>query len=153
MSRPSRKSGVWDNVRLHYEAGKSLREIEKETGIEYSQIGKKAKSDGWIKGQPSFTQRGIVPLPYILYIITAKEFDGIYKIGITNDIEFRLTSMQTGCPFKLFASRVYVCDNPKGIEYSLHAFFKKKRLEGEWFRLTDVDIAYIDEALSDGETD
>jgi len=29
----------------------------------------------------------------------------------------------------------------------LHAFFHKKRLKGEWFGLSDLDIKYIDEAM------
>jgi hypothetical protein len=141
---------TWAKAKALRESGKSFREIEKLLNIPFVTISDRSKRESWVNGNPESTKRGIVPLPYILYIITAKEFDGIYKIGITNDIEFRLTCMQTGCPFKLFASRVYVCENPKGIEFSLHSFFKKKRLEGEWFKLTDVDIAYIDEALSDG---
>lgn len=41
-------------------------------------------------------------------------------------------------------------DNPLGIEQSLHAFFGKKRLEGEWFKLSYVDLNYIEEALGNG---
>jgi hypothetical protein len=140
----------WAKAKLLYENGNSLRKIAAETEINHQTINDRAKSLNWEKGISEYTKKGITPAPFVLYIITAKEFDGIYKIGITNDIEFRLSSFQTGCPFKLFACRVFVCENPRGIEFSLHAFFKKKRLEGEWFRLTDVDIAYIDEALSDG---
>jgi hypothetical protein len=140
----------WEKAKDLFNNGISLRKIQVETGINHQTINDRAKLLNWNKGVSEFSKRGIIPIPSILYLITAKELDGIYKIGITNDIEFRLSSFQTGCPYKLFASRVYVCDNPKGVEFSLHAFFKKKRLEGEWFELTDVDIAYIDEALSDG---
>jgi hypothetical protein len=88
--------------------------------------------------------------PRFIYIFTANEFDGAYKIGLTNDIERRLADMQTGCPFLLIPIKVYKVDNPTAIEIMLHSFFKKKRIRGEWFRLTDIDISYIDEALSDG---
>jgi hypothetical protein len=138
----------WIKAKALYEAGKSLRQIAAETFIDHSAIGKRAKREGWVTVKRS-TSRGIVPLPNILYLITSEEFQksGIYKIGITNDIDFRLKCMQTGCPFKLFAYKAYKNENPLGIEQSLHAFFGKKRLEGEWFTLSYVDLNYIEEAL------
>lgn len=134
-----------------YANGESLRKIALETGVDNSGLSKLAKRECWSTVRKS-TPRGIVPLPNIVYLVTSEEFqaDGIYKIGITNDIEFRLKSMQTGCPFKLFAYKAYEHDNPLGIEQSLHAFFGKKRLEGEWFKLSYVDLNYIEEALGNG---
>jgi len=143
----------WDIVKAFYERGLSLAEIvaRPEVNIKSrSQISRKAASEGWKKGLPRYMSRGIVHEPSILYLITADEFKGIYKIGITNDIHFRLRSMQTGCPFKLYALKTYQCENARGVEFSLHAFFKKKRIDGEWFRLNDIDVAYINEALSNG---
>jgi len=37
----------WDKAKALYELGKSLREISEETGIDNSNISKKAKKDGW----------------------------------------------------------------------------------------------------------
>lgn len=37
----------WDKAKILYELGKSLREIERDTGISNGQIAKKAKKDGW----------------------------------------------------------------------------------------------------------
>lgn len=87
--------------------------------------------------------------PNSLYIITANEFNGIYKIGVTCDISRRIADMQTGCPFALYAYRHYRVKSPPAIEAMLHAFFDKYRVNGEWFRLTELDIAYIDGALSE----
>jgi len=138
----------WVKAKAMYETGKSLRQIAAEIGVDNSNLSKLAKRECWPTVKRS-TNRGIVPLPNILYLITSEEFqaDGIYKIGITNDIEFRLKCMQTGCPFKLFAYKAYLHDNPLGIEQSLHAFFGKKRLQSEWFKLSYVDLNYIEEAL------
>jgi len=89
----------------------------------------------------------ITPIPSTVYIITANEYDGIFKIGITNDTARRLRDMQTGCPFVLFALRSYSVTNPVAVEAMLHAFFYKKRMCGEWFRLDSVDLKYIDDAM------
>lgn len=43
----------WANARALYEADKSLRDIEKATGIDNSNIAKKAKAENW--------QRGVLP--------------------------------------------------------------------------------------------
>lgn len=139
-----------DDALALFAAGKSPRECEKLTGIPATTINRKAKERGIIKGTEQSKGRQDIGRQTTLYLITTDEFDGIYKIGITNDINFRLKTMQTGCPFKMYAYRAYTVENPPALEQSLHLFFTKKRLEGEWFRLTDVDIAYIDEALSDG---
>jgi hypothetical protein len=108
----------WIKAKAMYETGKSLRQIADACFIDNSNISKRAKKEGWQPGIKEATSRGIVPLPNILYLITSEEFraNGIYKIGITNDIEFRIKSMQTGCPFKLFAYKAYLHENPLGIE-------------------------------------
>ena len=90
----------------------------------------------------------ITPRPTIVYIITANEYASIYKIGLTNDVIRRLREMQTGCPYVLFALRAYSVNNPVAVEAMLHAFFHKKRLQGEWFSLDAVDLRYIDNAMS-----
>lgn len=82
-----------------------------------------------------------------LYLITANEFDGLVKIGITNCLNDRIKQLQNGCPFKLFLLRKYEVENANAIEAMLHSFFFRKRLEGEWFRLDSLDISYIDSAL------
>lgn len=43
----------WATARALYEADKSLRDIEKATGLDYSNLAKKAKSENW--------QRGVLP--------------------------------------------------------------------------------------------
>ena len=43
----------WERAKALYGLGNSYREIEKETGISYKAVERKAKSDGWIKGDLS----------------------------------------------------------------------------------------------------
>jgi hypothetical protein len=146
---------AWAKAKGFYEDGKSLRQITALTGIDGSNISKQAKQRGWQKdvfksvlSEEEQNKIKWIKASNILYIITAKEFDGIYKIGITNDINSRLSSMQTGCPYNLFAFKAYETKAPATIEKMLHIFFNKKHVRGEWFRLDEKDLQYIDDALS-----
>lgn len=82
-----------------------------------------------------------------VYLITAEEFDGIYKVGMTADPDARLSGMQTACPFKLFLFRCLPVENPLNVEVSIHKRFAGSRLCGEWFRLSATDLLLIEEMV------
>jgi len=77
-----------------------------------------------------------------VYLICA-EFEGrrLYKIGYTRrDVSKRIKELKTGN-----GSEMYVIDsfNSKWgtkIEAQLHRTFKSKKINGEWFDLTDEDV-------------
>ncbi len=79
--------------------------------------------------------------PRYLYLIRQLRTK-YYKIGITNDLEKRLSTLQTGCPHQL---RVvfyveadmddYLGKEIKYIESFLHKNFEQYRHRGEWFKL------------------
>ncbi len=145
----------WERAREYFEAGLSLSKISEKTGIDKGAVSRKANSDGWIKGAKISNVRdssSSIKPPSIIYLITSDQYreKGIYKIGITNDIEFRLRTMQTGCPYRLYAFRTFAHDRPASVEAALHAFFNNKRVNGEWFVLSEQDIGYIDSANFEG---
>lgn len=66
---------------------------------------------------------------------------GLVKIGYTSQerIADRLQQLKVGSP-----TRLEVLGAQHGspqVEHALHAFYDAKRSHGEWFRLTDEDIA------------
>jgi len=74
-----------------------------------------------------------------LYLIYNKEIKRI-KIGITNDINSRLSSLKcsSGCELEL----IYCSEKLKNSEYvekKLHDFYKDSRHIGEWFNCVDVN--------------
>jgi hypothetical protein len=73
-----------------------------------------------------------------VYVIRAGRTDW-YKIGKTNDPEGRLQSLQTGSPHKLKLLHAFRADNATAAEEELHRLLHGKRLEGEWFNLTDSE--------------
>lgn len=76
-----------------------------------------------------------------VYLIRAE--NGLIKIGKTIDVEQRFRSLNMSSPVDL--ELVHVFDTLFGdeLEESLHAAYDDKRVKGEWFNLTDSDIAKI----------
>jgi len=78
-----------------------------------------------------------------IYIVN-QENTQLYKIGFTQDdnIKQRLSSLQVGNPQILtFVGCFYTFH--QHVEYDLHEYFKDLRVGGEWFKLSDGDIANI----------
>ena len=65
------------------------------------------------------------------------------KIGVTSDIENRISALQTGNPYQLFCKAFIPCSN-KDHAYRLESFFhrqfRKNRMIGEWFKLYHFDM-------------
>lgn len=57
------------------------------------------------------------------------------KIGYSNDPEYRVKSLQTGCPTKLHIQAIM--DGNSQTELGLHELFAHLRVRGEWFRYTE----------------
>lgn len=81
-----------------------------------------------------------------------------YKIGITKDLNRRLSELQTGCPEELRVVKIYTHYQRKIIqryETLLHRHYTKQgkriRNNGEWYRLTEEDIRELCEPQSTQE--
>ena len=70
-------------------------------------------------------------LRQLLYLI---ESGGLYKIGISQDINKRLKGLQTGSPHPVRCIAYYTTkESARSVEGKLHKLFHKYRLSGEWF--------------------
>lgn len=87
--------------------------------------------------------------PRYLYVIRCVNTN-YYKIGITNDLNKRLQTLQTGCPYELililfsepeledmYASEIVY------LERFLHRNYKELRVRGEWYELCYDHISDI----------
>lgn len=87
-----------------------------------------------------------------LYLLNAYGTNN-YKIGVTSrDITNRINELQTGCPDEIILIKEYESINYKKIEKWLHRRYFIKRMEGEWFELTDDDVFNFKNTCKEIET-
>lgn len=75
-----------------------------------------------------------------VYVVSACEF---LKVGVSNNVEARVASLQTASPFQLCVLRVY--RGGYRLESLIHELLKDNCVRGEWFR---VDVECIDMIVS-----
>jgi hypothetical protein len=78
--------------------------------------------------------------------------DSLFKIGYATDFASRLGSLQIGNPHELVLVNFLKCDSVRmaeNTETRLHKRFGGKNARGEWYRLTDSDLSYIEQLRSD----
>lgn len=93
-----------------------------------------------LKSRYSFKQRKKSDL---LYILKHKNINDYYKIGITYDIEARIKQLSTASPFGIEVIKLIHNDKVSKIEKELHNTYSNKRLNGEWFKLTNDELNKI----------
>jgi hypothetical protein len=77
--------------------------------------------------------------------------NNLYKIGLTKQLKERLNhlSAQAGIDFELHSYK-YLDPEPYGTsldkdqERFLHDVFKEKRVKGEWFKINEKDLNFLD---------
>jgi hypothetical protein len=62
-----------------------------------------------------------------------------FKIGVTNNLQKRLQTLQTGCPWRLEVFGVTYDPGAYQMESYLHRYFDRYRIrpDGEWFMPPD----------------
>ncbi len=68
---------------------------------------------------------------------------GLYKIGAAKNPERRLKLLQCGSASELQLRSTLRAWDMLAAESALHDTFRGRRVRGEWFRLTEADIAFI----------
>ena len=77
-----------------------------------------------------------------VYIL--KTGKNLFKIGRTQDLSRRLASYHTHLPVLFRVIRQYPATNMAEMEESLHIVFQHKRVQGEWFELSNDDLIICD---------
>ena len=84
---------------------------------------------------------------YNVYLICA-EFESrrLYKIGYTRrPIEKRIKEIKTGNGHEIYLISSFKSKWGTKIEAQLHRTYKSKKVNGEWFDLTDDDVKVFNE--------
>ena len=82
-----------------------------------------------------------------IYVIS-EEASPYLKIGVTTDIERRLSGLQTGNPRKLFVADLveFECErHAYFVESAVHSRLAGRKKQGEWF---DVPVEQVTEAIN-----
>jgi hypothetical protein len=66
-----------------------------------------------------------------------------YKIGISRNPRKRLHQITAGRPGAIRLIAIIETPDAAALEIELHSRFKSKNISGEWFRLSDEDVQYI----------
>lgn len=83
---------------------------------------------------------------YIFARVKNNSLTGPVKIGISNQVESRLRSVQTACPFQIEIAFRFSCpirEIARGIELSFHKTQTGRHLYGEWFDYHPVDAIHL----------
>jgi hypothetical protein len=84
------------------------------------------------------------------YIYLLQDDTGLYKIGMTSDLKARFRHLKHDRPFQLV--HTILSYSVWWSEHWLHSKFQSSRVNGEWFRLSSNDVAWI-KAISKLEVD
>jgi len=82
-----------------------------------------------------------VKRPGYVYLIQSPT--NAYKIGRTINPADRIHTFSVKLPFEVEYLAVIPTDDMHQLETNLHARFADQRIDGEWFDLSDEDVAYI----------
>ena len=94
-----------------------------------------------LKGELKKQAPSRTPKPGYVYVLQSPT--GAYKIGHSKNPHSRLKTFQVKLPFEVeYVCLVYSGDM-QGLELELHERFDERRINGEWFALSEDDIAYI----------
>ena len=79
---------------------------------------------------------------YLLHS-TDSRLGTIYKIGMAINPSNRLRTFDVKLPFMPTYDHLIYTDERRALEKSLHERFKAKLVNGEWYRLSGDDVAFI----------
>jgi hypothetical protein len=75
-------------------------------------------------------------LEYVYFL----EFDGLIKIGRTNEIKRRHKQLDSVLPYETTLIHSIQTNRPKMVEKRLHNMYRERRGKGEWFSLTPTEL-------------
>jgi len=81
-----------------------------------------------------------------IYIIHCKGFP-YYKIGHTVMPNGRISELQTGVPFELIMEYAFKVKDMFEAEHAIHKQYQDKCIRGEWFLLTDMELAGVKDKI------
>ena len=79
----------------------------------------------------------------LVYFIKDTEVSGLVKIGFTTNWKSRSFAFDTKLPFKWELVHIVYCTDHRFAEKLFHLMFEHKRMNGEWFDLSEDDLRFV----------
>lgn len=95
--------------------------------------------------QRYYKDRDIEAPATIAAYVYAYEAGPFCKIGVAKDVERRMANWRTGCPYEPVLITKRWCEDAFAEETSLKQHLEHKLVRGEWFRLSESEIAFVRE--------
>lgn len=93
------------------------------------------------QSKPQTTRQFSVTRAGFVYLL--RSASGFWKIGKTKNPQNRIETFSVKLPFEVEYEHLIPCADMSSAEIQLHQRFATKRTNGEWFALTDEDVAII----------
>lgn len=77
-----------------------------------------------------------------VYIVGVSERN-IYKIGKASNVEGRLDRLDLQLPWPVDLVHAFPCEGCERSERSLHDMYRESRMNGEWFQLSQREVAFL----------
>ena len=140
----------WERIEFDYRAGLlSSREIASAGGVSHTAINKRAKRLGWarstklIKTAPALLEEPVAKAGFVYVIFLDAPGDRFFKIGMSSFFSARFGEHKCSSPFEIRVACAYFTDDMRSEERALHDKYRSQNVRGEWFRLSDADLAEI----------
>jgi hypothetical protein len=78
------------------------------------------------------------------FVYIVRGDNGLAKIGRTRQLRGRIQMIRSSSAVAIDVIRVYDAENYRALEPALHQFAEGRLERGEWFRLSDDDLARVD---------
>lgn len=127
--------------------GAITRHFGRQSGLNAALAKRVAGDDRYSDIAAMLPDEADAPEPYVatkampegfVYLIASGEF---YKIGRSDDLERRVKEIRIALPDKATLVHSIRTDDPPGIEAYWHRRFADRRANGEWFKLSAIDVA------------
>lgn len=129
------KTGVKDSQMSMKEILSERKELEREREVIAARLKKLEQMETDAKTRAPRSTAG--------YVYLLQSESGYWKIGRTANPDNRLKTFNVKLPFQVAYKHLIQTDDMYTLEAQLHSRYAEKRVEGEWFLLTEQDVIDI----------
>ena len=150
MAKEEKPVFDWERIEFDYQAGLlSLRDMARPHKVTEGAIRKRAKRDGWVRGSrqvkaaPALLGKPSPKAGFVYVIFLDSPGERFFKIGMSSFFSARFDAHKCSSPFEVRVACAYFTSDMRVEERALHDKYMLQNVRGEWFRLSDADLAEI----------